>query len=158
MDIRLAIFIMVVIVGIDVCLFGWMYMVGIKLQPISFAQLCMAVGLTVDYVIHMTHAIAEVKLDENNNTYGNRIKTAFILTGSSVIKGAFTTFVGASVLAFAQSLAFRMFFNMLAGIIIVASCFGLLFGPAVMGQLSFIYSGLDVLHYEMEEEEQQVVE
>eukprot|EP01083_Nonionella_stella_P140366 430310_1 len=48
MDIRLAVFIMIVILCIDVCLFGWMYVLGIDLQVISFLQLCVAVGLTVD--------------------------------------------------------------------------------------------------------------
>ena len=102
--------------------------------------------LTVDYVIHMVHAIAEMKLDPNNDGYDRRIKFAFIETGGSVVKGAVTTFVGASVLAFAGSVAFRSFFYMLAGIIIVAVLFGILFAPAVMGQMPFIYYGLDKLH------------
>ena len=158
MDIRLAFFIMCVILLIDVCIFGWMYMVGIDLQTISFCQLCMAVGLTVDYVIHMVHAIAEMKLDPNNNGYDRRIKFAMIETGGSVIKGAVTTFVGASVLAFAGSVAFRSFFYMLAGIIIVAVLFGLIFAPAVMGLMPFIYSGLDKLHAEVDHNGHNVLE
>eukprot|EP01083_Nonionella_stella_P099692 280302_1 len=81
MDMRVAIFIMVIIVCIDVCLFGWMYLLAIDLQAISFCQLCMAVGMTVDYVIHMVHAIA---------SHNGRIRVAMLQTGRSVIKGAFT--------------------------------------------------------------------
>ena len=102
--------------------------------------------MTVDYVIHMVHAIAEMKLDPNNNGYDRRIKFAMVETGGSVIKGSVTTFVGASVLAFAGSVAFRSFFYLLAGIIIVAVLFGIIFAPAVMGLMPFIYSGLDKLH------------
>eukprot|EP01083_Nonionella_stella_P206387 750752_1 len=83
MDIRLAVFIMFIILCIDVCLFGWMYLVGIDLQVVSFAQLCMAVGLTVDYVIHMVHAIAGMRLKEDDNGYATRIRLAMLGTGSS---------------------------------------------------------------------------
>eukprot|EP01083_Nonionella_stella_P206390 750756_1 len=142
MDIRLAFFIMMIILCIDVCLFGWMFALSIDLQAISFSQLCMAVGLTVDYVIHMVHAIAAVELKAEDDGYEKRIRVAMLGTGSSVIKGAFTTFLGASVLAFSNSYAFRSFFMMLAGIIIIASLFGLVVAPALMGQFPSIYVGL----------------
>lgn len=151
MDMRLAFFIMLIILGIDAGLFGWMYILGMDLNTISFCQLCMAVGLTVDYVIHMVHAVAETKLDKNNNGYAVRIDKAMKSTGGSVMKGALTTFVGATVLAFANSAAFRSFFYLLAGIIVVASAFGLLFAPALMGLMPFIYSGIDELHVEHNE-------
>eukprot|EP01083_Nonionella_stella_P181658 651444_1 len=153
MDIRLAVFIMFIILCIDVCLFGWMYLVGIDLQVVSFAQLCMAVGLTVDYVIHMVHAIAAVELKAEDDGYEKRIRVAMLGTGSSVIKGAFTTFLGASVLAFSNSYAFRSFFMMLAGIIIIASLFGLVVAPALMGQFPCIYSRLVIPHPQTDQSE-----
>eukprot|EP01083_Nonionella_stella_P206389 750754_1 len=157
MDMCLAILIMCIILCIDVCLFGWMYLVGIDLQVISFAQLCMAVGLTVDYVIHMVHAIAAVELegedDDDGNEFEKRNRLAMLATGSSVSKGAFTTFLGASVLAFSNSYAFRSFFVMLTGIIIIASLFGLVVAPALMGQFPCIYSRLAIPHPQTDQSE-----
>ena len=42
-------------------------------------------------------------------------------------------------LAFAQSLAFRIFFKMFAGIIVVAVAHGVILTPALMGECRFIY-------------------
>ena len=53
MDIKMAWFIIIVVLMIDIELFGWMVMVGVSLDSITFIQLVMAVGLTVDYVIHI---------------------------------------------------------------------------------------------------------
>ena len=66
------------------------------------------------------------------------------------MKGAATTFLGALVMAFSSSEGFRSFFYMLAGIIIVASAFGIILAPALMGQMRLIYSGLDEDNVEIE--------
>eukprot|EP01084_Bolivina_argentea_P108453 193825_1 len=104
----------------------------------------MAVGLTVDYVIHITHAI----VDEMNNLqriddgiYAEKVKIAMSDMGSSVLKGAFTTFLGVVALAFSQSQAFRIFFFMFLGIIVIAVAHGVILVPALLGEFRFIYKG-----------------
>ncbi len=57
-------------------------------------------------------------------------------------KGALTTFIGVAALAFSQSAAFRIFFKMLVGIIVIALAHGVILTPALLGECSFVYSGI----------------
>lgn len=141
LDFRLATFIFLIICWIDVALFGWMYLVDSPLDSTTFIQCVMAVGLTVDYVIHMVHAIAYA-CPEDRSSYAPRLRMAFLGNGSSVMKGAISTLLGGLSLAFAKSIAFRSFFFMYAGIILIAVFHGMILAPAIMGEFHSIYSGL----------------
>ena len=100
------------------------------------------VGLTVDYVIHIAHAIAHaVPIDETD--YHERIEIALIDMGVGVAKGAFTTLLGIFTLIFSQSEAFRVFFVMFCGIIIISVLHGFLFVPAILAECPFIYTQSD---------------
>merc|ERR1712113_68049 len=97
----------------------------------------MAVGLTVDYVIHITHAITEhmsALTETNDEIYVEKLKLAMHDMGTSVLKGAFTTLLGVVALAFSKSEAFRIFFNMFLGIIIIAVAHDILLVPALLGE------------------------
>ena len=184
MDLRMSMFIVFTIGLIDIDLFGWMILFGVPLDVISYGQLVMAVGLTVDYVIHIAHAIShahpihgntrsklekdgkdqkdsksekdgkdgdEKKTNENetNDTnddndddsmhYDERIENALIDMGTGVAKGSMTTFLGIMTLIFSQSQAFRVFFIMFCGIILIAVLHGFLFVPAVLGEFQAIF-------------------
>ena len=102
----------------------------------------MAVGLTVDYVIHVTHAIADAEPYIKTN-YRERIQIAMDDMGIGVTKGALTTFLGVMTLIFSQSEAFRVFFFMFCGIVVIAILHGILFVPAVMGEVPWIYLNVD---------------
>ena len=146
MDLRMATFIILVVVMIDFDLFGWIAITGLSLDSLAFLQLVMAVGLTVDYVIHITHAIADARPPDGcdpNEAFNEKLKIAMMDMGVGVAKGAWTTFLGAIPLVFSQSEAFRRFFYLFAGIIIVALAHGMFFVPAVMAQLNFLYSGIE---------------
>lgn len=45
-------------------------------------------------------------------------------------------------MAFAQSEAFRIFFKMFVGIIVIAIAHGIILTPALLGECPFIYSGI----------------
>ena len=60
-DLRMSLFIAMIVAMIDINLFGWMWALDISLDSTAYAELVMAVGLTVDYVIHITHSIAEAQ-------------------------------------------------------------------------------------------------
>ena len=93
--------------------------------------------MTIDYVIHVTHAIADAQ-PANKDDYNSRIKIAMEEMGVGVAKGAWTTFLGAVALIFSQSAAFRTFFYMFSGIIIVACAHGMLLVPAIMGEIPYL--------------------
>ena len=126
----------IIIINID--LFGWIYIMGIVIDPIIYTTFVMSVGLTVDYVIHVTHALLQLDKERNNNKsnkewFNKRLKIAFIEMGLSVIKGAFTTFIGCCALAFSESRAFRDFFIVICGIILISMIHGLFFVPSIVG-------------------------
>merc|ERR1712187_750492 len=91
LDIRMALFIIVVVFMIDANLFAWMWALGISLEVVSYIILVMNVGLSVDYVIHITHAIVE----SPGASYEEKLETSMSKMGVSVCKGAFTTLLGA---------------------------------------------------------------
>eukprot|EP01083_Nonionella_stella_P051286 136161_1 len=134
-DLRMAVFILCVVSMIDIHLFGWMWLMDISLDTLTYAQCVMAVGLTVDYVIHIVHAIEEVK----GLTFERRLNIALSTMGASVCKGAFTTFLGGICLLFSTSEAFRIFFYMFSGIILIATAHGMILTPALLGELWFVY-------------------
>eukprot|EP01083_Nonionella_stella_P019802 54950_1 len=93
----MAVFIMCIVAMIDIHLFGWMWLMDISLDTLAYAQCVMAVGLTVDYVIHIVHALAEVEVPSKQSndgglTFERRLNIALSTMGASVCKGAFTTF------------------------------------------------------------------
>ena len=119
-----------------------MVLCNVSLDNVAYIQLVMAVGLTVDYVIHVTHAIADAEPYIKTN-YRERIQIAMDDMGIGVTKGALTTLLGVMTLIFSQSQAFRVFFFMFCGIVTIAILHGILFVPAIMGQLSCIYLNVD---------------
>eukprot|EP00484_Ammonia_sp_Unknown_P021342 CAMPEP_0197040750 /NCGR_PEP_ID=MMETSP1384-20130603/17411_1 /TAXON_ID=29189 /ORGANISM="Ammonia sp." /LENGTH=136 /DNA_ID=CAMNT_0042471569 /DNA_START=1 /DNA_END=408 /DNA_ORIENTATION=+ len=133
MDLRLALFCFVVVAMIDVWFLGWMYFFNISLDPITYACLVMAVGLTVDYLIHITHSIAKAE-PKDKYDYGERLELAMKEMGGSVFKGAVTTLLGGFPLLFSSSKGFVYFYVMVAGIILGAVLHGLLLTPALLGE------------------------
>ena len=149
MDLKMAFFIIIVVIMIAVELFGWMVLFSVSLDSITFLQLVMAVGLTVDYVIHISHALADAHDSDNdgdgdidaNDDFNIKIKIGMSEMGVGVVKGAWTTFLGILALSFSSSLAFRGFFTLFAGIICVALCNGLFFAPSLMAECKCLYTG-----------------
>eukprot|EP01084_Bolivina_argentea_P008422 15774_1 len=161
LDCRVALFILIVVIMIDIDLLGWMFLFDISLDVVSYVELVMAVGLTVDYVIHTTHAIIDemVGLEEvNDMIYAEKLRIAMVNTGTSVLKGAFTTFLGVIALAFSQSQAFRIFFLMFLGIIIIAMAHGIILVPAVLGEIKYVYQGIQHMDGKKDASEHEIQE
>ena len=119
-----------------------MVLFQVSLDTVSYVELVMAVGLTVDYIIHVAHAIvAAHPIDDT--TYNERVRIALTDMGVGVTKGAMTTMLGVCMLAFSQSQAFRTFFWMFCGIVVIAFLHGLLFVPAIMGEIKWLYKGVE---------------
>ena len=137
-DLRMAVFVIVIIVKIDIELFGWMQLIGMTLDTLTYAQLVMAVGLTVDYVVHIAHAIADLGGKDSNPT--RRAAIALATMGTGVAKGAWTTLLGVLTLIFSQSLAFRTFLQLFCGIIIISVLHGYLLVPSLLIDFPQIYS------------------
>ena len=89
-DLRLALFLLLVVSMIDVHLMGWMWAFDIAMDATAYVECVMAVGLTVDYVIHITHSIAEaqpqgdVSKMSSDDIYSSKLEVALNTMGVSV--------------------------------------------------------------------------
>ena len=89
-DLRMALFLLVIVSIIDVHLMAWIWAFDIVLDGTSYIVCVMAVGLTVDYVIHITHSIAEAQPQgdiskmEHQEVYNEKLKITLNTMGVSV--------------------------------------------------------------------------
>eukprot|EP01084_Bolivina_argentea_P009701 18094_1 len=72
-DIRMAIFTILVVGSINMHLFGLMYILDFSLDIVTYAILVMSVGFTVDYVIHITVAIMH---ETETNDFSEKLNRA----------------------------------------------------------------------------------
>ncbi|XP_061195977.1 protein dispatched homolog 1-like [Saccostrea echinata] len=113
----------VVIALVTVCVLGSIPLLGWKLGVLESLNLCMVVGLAVDYVVHLAEAY------NMSPSINRKDKTRNMLEkmGLSVLSGAFTTF-GASVFMLGAQIQFIYQFGIFVMITVFTSLFFSLFG------------------------------
>lgn len=107
-DIAISFIIAIMVTSIDIWLLSVLVWWNIKLNAVSYVNFVMAVGLSVDYCVHIGHAYTH-----STGVGDVRVRNALRAMGGAVLKGGVTTFVGVMMLSFASSGAFRTFFKML---------------------------------------------
>ena len=131
--VRTVVGICVCIGTIDASLFGLMAVWDIPIDVASFICLVTAIGLSVDYVVHLAHAFEHAEHAPHGSGAGlQRVSAMFEDIGASVVKGGTSTFLGIVVLAFTKSAVFRLFFKMLFGIVVLGMFGGIVVFPATM--------------------------
>jgi len=126
----IAVLICVCVCGIDGFLLLLMYAWDVPLDGGTFICLAMAVGLSVDYTVHVAHAVMHSTGDDDDHP--QRTRDAVTGMGVAVFQGGISTFFGISLLAFSHSGVFVIFFKMLFGIVLFGLSFGLAFFPAAL--------------------------
>ena len=86
------------IAAIDGALFCVMFVWGVPLDAVAFICLAMAIGMSVDYVVHLSHAF-----EHHAGSPRERAQAAVCGIGASVLKGGTSTFLGIVVLGAATS-------------------------------------------------------
>eukprot|EP01059_Diplonema_ambulator_P017109 TRINITY_DN290_c0_g1_i3.p1 TRINITY_DN290_c0_g1~~TRINITY_DN290_c0_g1_i3.p1 ORF type:complete len:946 (+),score=350.46 TRINITY_DN290_c0_g1_i3:45-2840(+) len=136
-NIQLGLLVTVAIACVDVCMMGFMPFIGVQLNGVSLICVVMAVGLSVDYSVHIAGAFLTVRCDDNEEHGGRAQRAAYALwkMGPAVVNGGTSTFIAILPAAMAVSYVFKVFFRMFFLIIFFGQWFGVFFLPVV---LSFI--------------------
>lgn len=115
------------VVLIIVMVLGLMSATATKLNAVSLVILMIGMGMAVDFTAHVVHSFVDV-----SGTRRERAVRAVEVTGTSVMRGAFSTLLGLSVLAFAQSSIFRVFFRLLFSVVKLSMMFAMFVSPVLL--------------------------
>ncbi|CAE7592674.1 NPC1, partial [Symbiodinium necroappetens] len=110
-------------------LMGNIVLWSLALNSISMINLVMAVGLVVDYSMHMAHSFG---LQDGSLPRAKHAELAMKEMGQPIFMGVSTTFLAILPLAFSASQVFRVFFQMFFGIVLAGGSHGLIFLPVCM--------------------------
>eukprot|EP00004_Rigifila_ramosa_P003663 TRINITY_DN1390_c0_g1_i1.p1 TRINITY_DN1390_c0_g1~~TRINITY_DN1390_c0_g1_i1.p1 ORF type:complete len:911 (+),score=232.44 TRINITY_DN1390_c0_g1_i1:102-2735(+) len=111
----------------DVLIMAWIPLFGLELNSVTVICIVMSVGIAVDYSCHIAHAF-----QVNDGTKSVRARKGVEDMGRAIISGAFATFLGILMLAFAPTAINRTFFTMMTGVIVVGCVHGILFLPVLL--------------------------
>jgi len=127
---KLSIIVIFTIIMIDIDLLGVMYFWQISLNNVSLTLMLISIGLAVDACAHIAHAFAA------NKQFGNRgAIDSLEQMGGAVFSGAFTSFLGISVLSAASHTILFIFFKFFFAMFLFSVIHGLAVLPVI---LSFI--------------------
>lgn len=120
------------LVLVDVDLLGILKLWGLQINSITVINLVMAIGLMVDYSLHIVHCFGQ---QEVNAPVDDRVINGLAKMGPSVLTGATTTMLGIIPLAAAGSEIFRVFFRMMLSVVVLGAVHGFCFAPVMLSVL-----------------------
>jgi len=121
-------FICLSILIINIECYGAMSLLGLKLNAFSVVNLCISVGLAVEFTAHFSRAFLVASGDGNM-----RMRAAFAEVGSPMFCGALSTFLSISWFAASNLKFIRIYyFNFFATITLIAFWNGTFFLPVVL--------------------------
>jgi Niemann-Pick C1 protein len=112
-------------------LVGVIQLAGFSLNSVTFLLIIMAIGLVVDYCLHIIDAYLKLSRQDFSSR-DDRMEAALVDIGGSVFLGGFSTFLGVLALAFASGEVFRTFFVMFVSMVLLGMAHGMVFIPVMM--------------------------
>lgn len=126
-----AIFVTMSVSMIFVELVGLLRVGGVYINSVTTVVLVMAIGLSVDFVMHVVMAYFETTA----STRDGKVCIAMMTIGTSILVAGCSTLLGTMLLAFGSSKISYIFFSALFGVVALGLGHGLILLPVV---LSFI--------------------
>ncbi|KAJ3432106.1 patched domain-containing protein [Anaeramoeba flamelloides] len=124
-----ALLITLTVVMIDADIYGFLWLMGLKIEPVSCICLMISVRFAVDYAAHIIHCYTTSK----GKNRREKVLQSITEIGSSVLLGGFTTFFGLTpIIIFAPSEIFRTLVTILYATIIFGILHGFVFLPVVL--------------------------
>lgn len=108
-------------------LIGWMYLLSVPLSSLSVIPLLLAVGLCIDYCMHVAH-----EFWEGTGPPIDRALAALSARGVAVTNGGISTGISVSLLAFSGTAIMNTYFKMLVGVVVVGLWHALVLLPVAL--------------------------
>jgi hypothetical protein len=118
-----------VVAMMDAHILGSFWWWGLSVNSVTVIQLVMAVGLIVDYNLHISHLFL---LQPESLSRDERVRETFFRIGSSVLLSGASTLIGVLPLAFANSEIFRVFFKCFVSIVGTGLSHGMILLPVLL--------------------------
>jgi hypothetical protein len=131
-DVRLCLLAGVVIVGIVVNVLGLAVLIGWKLDTILSVAICLLVGFTSDYCLHLAVSYDEAFKEKGLRDRASRLDHVLTTMLSSIMSGAASTFLAAVMLFPCTVKFFVTFGQFLAVAIAVALVWAMICFPALL--------------------------
>jgi len=135
------ILVIICVILVDVNILGLMHLWGLTIDSVAIINLVLAIGLSVDYSVHVAHAFLQTP-----GTKQERVDKALEEMGTAVVHGAFSTFLAVLVLSTSKSYIFRIFFKQFFGICIFGAAHGLVFLPTLLSLVGPAYVETGAVH------------
>lgn len=131
-----AFFVTITVSIIFVELVGLLRFAGVYINSITTVMLVMAIGLSVDFVMHFVHAYYETAAA----TREGKVCIAMMTIGSSLLVAGCSTFFGTVLLVFGSSMISYTFFLILVGVVILGVSNGLVLLPVILSLIGPLYN------------------
>jgi PAS domain S-box-containing protein len=110
-------------------LLGLMPALGLPIDSVSYIQLVLSLGVSVDFTVHALVAYLATK---DQTTRRDRTVAALSNTGGAILNGAISSLLGIGVLAFTSSYVFVVFFKMIFTVCLAAIFYTLTLVPLLL--------------------------
>jgi len=117
---------------------GYLHFWGMTIDIISCVSIVLAIGLCVDYSVHVAHAYL---IGQGSRV--DKAVSALETIGPAVFNGGFTTFLALVLLAFSQSQIFITFFKVFFLTVVFGLFHGLVLLPVLLSILGPLSPGLE---------------
>jgi predicted RND superfamily exporter protein len=126
---------------------GTMQYSGIHINVVTYVLIVMAIGLLVDFVMHILLRYYET----TGTTRHAKVKETLKTMGASILLGGLTTFLGTVCLAFSSTTIFMVVFKAFLSMVSLGCGVGLILLPVVLSLIGPVHTTRRTTHHHHEQ-------